>query len=155
MRSPALGETVKLGKHMTFLADELGIPVSKPIIIMTDSAGAIGFARNNGGAGKMKHIDIRGAWVQQLRDKGEIEIVHVPGTKNPADFFTKILPRPATIAAVDGMVSDLPLSIGSSAAVHGGVIDGGMANSRDPKSGKKQTGGAKGGKSKGTLIPKS
>ena len=35
------------------------------------------------------------------------------------------------------------------------LIDGGMANSRDPKSGKKQTGGAKGGKSKGTLIPKS
>ena len=37
----------------------------------------------------------------------------------------------------------------------GCVIDGGMANSRDPKSGKKQTGGAKGGKTKGATLPKS
>ena len=39
----------------------------------------------------MKHIDIRAAWVQQIRDKEQIKILKIAGTKNPADFFTKLM----------------------------------------------------------------
>jgi hypothetical protein len=40
----------------------------------------------------MKHIDARLAWVQELRDKNIVRLIKVAGTKNPADFYTKILP---------------------------------------------------------------
>ena len=39
----------------------------------------------------MKHIDIRAAWVQQIRDKKQIQISKIAGTKSPADFFTKLM----------------------------------------------------------------
>ena len=39
----------------------------------------------------MKHIDVRSAWMQDLRYRGSINFVKVNGNDNPADFFTKIL----------------------------------------------------------------
>lgn len=116
-----------------YLGEEMKIKVPKPLIIFTDSSGAIGYARNNGGAGKMKHIDIRSAWVQQLRNAGEIELQHVPGTENKADFFTKILPRPATMAAVDCMMGDMESStIKADDTAQGSVFDGGMCRGHQP-----------------------
>ena len=42
---------------------------------------------------RMKYIDLREAWVQQLRDRKLCEFDRVPGAKNVADFFTKVLDR--------------------------------------------------------------
>jgi len=41
----------------------------------------------------MKHIDLRAAWMQLLRDRSICDVVKVDGTANPADFFTKLLGR--------------------------------------------------------------
>ena len=78
-----------------------------PIRINVNSTGAIGFARNNAGVGKMKHIDLRSAWVEQLRDTEKIGTVQTPGTSNPADYFTKILPRAATVEHIDTLLHDV------------------------------------------------
>ena len=55
-----------------------------------DAAAAIGFINNTGTVSRMKHLDLREAWVQQLRDKEVVDYYKVVGTDNPADFFTKI-----------------------------------------------------------------
>ena len=94
----------------------MGREVTKPLKMNVDSAGAIGFARNNGGNGRMKHIDKRAAWVQQLRDSDRIKLVQVAGTNNKAHYFTKILPRPASIATQRILMHDLPRTSQESAA---------------------------------------
>ena len=42
----------------------------------------------------MKHIDLRQGWIDTMRNK-QLKYKRVPGTENPADFFTKIVVGPA------------------------------------------------------------
>ena len=60
------------------------------IPVFTDSNGAIGFT-NNGGGGKsrMKHIDLREGWLDQLKHE-KVEVMYVNTDINPADTFTKL-----------------------------------------------------------------
>ena len=37
-------------------------------------------------------IDLRRAWVQELRNTGKVVVKHVDGDKNMADVFTKCMP---------------------------------------------------------------
>ena len=75
--------------------------------ICVDANAAIGFAWNNGGTSRMKHIDIREAWVQQIRDKEKIENLKIAGTKNPADFFIKLLTNTVFDQAMAGLIGKL------------------------------------------------
>ena len=58
-----------------------------------DATAAISFAHNLGGASqsKLKHIDLRRAFVEQIRDNAEVEVVKILWTVNLANFFTKVL----------------------------------------------------------------
>lgn len=89
--SRALATGVGRGLQTQYLAEELQIPTSPQLRIWVDSSAAIGFARNNGGGSKMKHLDVRKEWIQQIRDKEQITISKIDGEHNPADFFTKIM----------------------------------------------------------------
>ena len=80
---------------MHHIAKELDLPVSSSIPMQVDATAAIGKIQGPRGGGKMKHIDLRNAWIQQLRDKNVVDVIKVPGTANGADFFTKLLPRVA------------------------------------------------------------
>lgn len=62
---------------------------SKPTI-KSDATAALGFASRTDGAGKMKHIDLREAWIEELKSDDIIR-VKVPGPLNEADPLTKIL----------------------------------------------------------------
>ena len=42
----------------------------------------------------MKHINLKWAWVKELKDEDVSELVKVPGKDNPADVMTKVLPGP-------------------------------------------------------------
>ena len=55
----------------------------------------------------MKHIDIRAAWVQQIRDKEQIQILKIAGTNNPADFSTKLMTNIEFNRASAGLTSKL------------------------------------------------
>jgi hypothetical protein len=37
-------------------------------------------------------LDLRAAWIREMKDSSEIEFIKVDGKENVADFFTKILP---------------------------------------------------------------
>ena len=80
--SSALSTGVMRGLQVQYIAEELMLQTSSVLPVFVDAEAAIGFARNNGGGSKMKHIDIREQWVQSIRDKKQIKITKVPGKKN-------------------------------------------------------------------------
>ena len=58
-----------------------------PIQIGTDSSAAKGIACRRG-AGKVKHLETRQLWVQDLVYNTRVQIEKIPRTINPADLFT-------------------------------------------------------------------
>ena len=86
-----MGETLKLGTHMSYVGDEMGAKLTYPLNIYVDASAAKGFADAVGKNTRMKHIDVRRAWIKQLRDRDFVRFMRVPGTENLADFFTKLL----------------------------------------------------------------
>ena len=61
------------------------------IRLCTDSSAAKGIASRLGVNKKTRHIAVHYLWLQQKVDEGEVELVKVKGTKNPADLGTKYL----------------------------------------------------------------
>ena len=59
--------------------------------VKMDASAARGFILNTGAVTRMKHIDMRSSWIDQLRSLDQIEYERVPGDTNRADPFTKIL----------------------------------------------------------------
>ena len=104
----ALSETVKTLRSLGFGAEELGIEVKRPISIAVDAAAAISFAQGTAKRSRMKYIDMRQQWVQQLRNKDEIAYTKVAGTDNDADFFTKVHPRPKHLDFEARLMKRLP-----------------------------------------------
>ena len=73
------------------MAEELEIPLAQKIIIGINAGAALGFIRNTSTcSGNLKHINLRLAWVQQIRNRSLVEFEKIPGTENPAHLFTKV-----------------------------------------------------------------
>ena len=89
--SRALGTRVSRGLELQYDANELGISTPNRLNVFTDATAAIGFAKNSGGATRMRHINVREGWVQQIRNRKNLSIHKILGTDNPSDFFTKIV----------------------------------------------------------------
>ena len=76
---------------MSYIAEELGMSMPTPIGIHVDNAAAIAFSKGQVRRTKLKHIDVRQAWVQAMRDSNICVLHKVETSENLADFFTKIL----------------------------------------------------------------
>jgi hypothetical protein len=87
----ALSECIKCALHFNFVCDELGIACPAKTPVWCDATAAIGFMQNLGGPSqsKLKHLDLRLNWLCQEMDA--IDLKHIKGTKNPANFLTKVL----------------------------------------------------------------
>jgi hypothetical protein len=109
----AMSETMKMVLHHSYITEELGFKSAYPMIIDVDAAAAKGFADGLGKASRMKHIDIRDAWVQQLRDRKKAEFRRIPGVDNAADFFTKLLNKPNFKKWAEMFMGTLPPDRGS------------------------------------------
>ena len=70
------------------LAQDLGSDCQLRVHI--DSSAAIGICKRSG-IGKIRHLDTRLLWIQDLVRNGTIEVIKVAGTINPADLMTKHL----------------------------------------------------------------
>ena len=68
------------------LAEDLGEMMK--IAVYSDSSAARGIASRTG-LGKIRHLDVRLMWVQELVKNGKIMLRKVKGTENPADMLTK------------------------------------------------------------------
>lgn len=87
----ALSEAIRQALHVKYVGEELTLPMPDKPAIRCDASAAIGFADCVEGVGRMKHIDLRENWIQEMRsDKTTKE--KCDGKVNKADSFTKVLP---------------------------------------------------------------
>jgi len=87
----ALSEAIKIGLHLKYVGQELGLEMPDRVPIEVDASAAIAFAENTLGVGRMKHLDLRSEWIRQMKDNQEVVFIKVDGKTNLADFFTKVL----------------------------------------------------------------
>ena len=72
------------------LAKDLDIEVG--LDVKADSSAAIGICRRSG-IGKIRHLATGQLWVQERLREGDFRLFKYPGQQNPADIFTKPLPK--------------------------------------------------------------
>ena len=70
----------------------MGIVLPRAVVMQVDNTQALSFQHQTCPNSKLKGIfDLREAWVQELRDQGEVITVKVSTEKNIADLLTKCL----------------------------------------------------------------
>jgi hypothetical protein len=73
-----------------WVADELGLATAWPINMLVDSKQAISFQGDTCVKSRIRgSIDVREAWVKELRDLNLFTTSHVDTSENLADIFTK------------------------------------------------------------------
>ena len=88
---------VEAGKEILWMRNilsELGYPVQGPSMLRIDNQSAISVSKNPEHFGRMKHLDLRFYWLRDVVDDGGIDVLHIPGTQQPADGLTKALSGP-------------------------------------------------------------
>jgi hypothetical protein len=53
------------------------------------NSGAVNIANSWSVGGRMRHVDVRNYFLQELKDQGLLVIKHIAGEKNDVDIFTK------------------------------------------------------------------
>ena len=78
------------------------------LVAYTDSSAAKSFAMTRG-LGKMRHLQVKDLWIQDLIKAGRIRVEKIAGEQNPADAMTKFHDR-STIAR---LLASVGISVGS------------------------------------------
>lgn len=73
--------------------NEVEVKFSVPRLISGDSQGAIALTKNTKDHGKVKHINIRHHYIQELLQSSSITIEQASSSNNLTDLFTKPLPH--------------------------------------------------------------
>ncbi|KAF7353204.1 Gag-Pol polyprotein [Mycena sanguinolenta] len=82
-------------KWMYSWMEEVGLKQELPGTLYCDNRGAVDLTKNTKAHSKVKHIDIRHHFIRELVQMGELNVNFIRGNENPADLFTKPLPRDA------------------------------------------------------------
>jgi hypothetical protein len=92
----ALKEGVKDGRLIQWVAEEMGIVTAYPFTVCVDNSQAISFQADTCPNSKIRgSIDMREAWVKELRDLDIVTTKYVEASSNLADLFTKCFMGPA------------------------------------------------------------
>ena len=94
--------------------------------IWTDSSTAQSVASRRG-LGKLRHVELRFLWVQEMVKKGRLKLGKVWGPKNVADHLTKGKMAWEYAHLLRGVGGELRGRVASSKWMGGGVADGGGA----------------------------
>ena len=89
----ALSRAAQQAQWMHSWCEEIGYPQSKPATLKGDNLGSIHLTKNMKEHHKIKHIDICHHYLPELATEGKIEVTVIRGVENPADIFTKPLPK--------------------------------------------------------------
>ena len=82
----------KEGMWITKLLNELDVVIT-PFIIMEDSIPCISIAEEPRSHQRMKHLDIKYLFIRDLIKQGRVKLQFIPSVDQPADAFTKGLPK--------------------------------------------------------------
>ena len=86
----AIAEGSSRGLAMQTALREMGI--NAHLTVGTDAAAAKSFASTRG-LGRMRHLEVKDLWIQQLVQDGRVILKKVRGGRNVADVMTKFLDR--------------------------------------------------------------
>jgi hypothetical protein len=84
----AIAEALWLKK----LFAEFGVP-ARPMLIFSDSQGALAVLKNPGGSGRTKHIDVMHHFARERVMRGDVTMEYISTDRNVADILTKALPK--------------------------------------------------------------
>lgn len=87
----ALTEAVKEAIWLKGLAAEMGFE-QESMEVMCDSQSAIALSKNSVHHERTKHIDVRYHFIREKIAEGNVKVVKISTTWNPADIFTKVVP---------------------------------------------------------------
>merc|ERR1712232_27156 len=82
------GASRSLGIRSLMIDMGMGSP---PIVLQTDSSGAVGIAGRRG-CGKIRHLQTQTLWLQELILRHDVTVAKISGKVNEADVGTKHLP---------------------------------------------------------------
>jgi hypothetical protein len=99
----ALAKTVSEAQYVRALLGEIGEHVT--IRIVSDSTSALAIVKRRG-VGRVRHLDIRSLFLQDMFRAGVLKALYTPGTENISDLVTKALP----VASFTNLVSQLGIS---------------------------------------------
>ena len=74
------------GLGLKQVIQDMGVKVA--VKVWVDSSTAKSIAERIG-LGKVRHMDVRFMWLQEVRRQGKVKIVKINGEANPADIMTK------------------------------------------------------------------
>ena len=80
--SKAAAEVMAIGSMM----HELGWPVARRLFVDASAAQAMS---NRQGLGKLRHLEVKFLWLQDLAKAGTVAVRKISGQRNPADVLTK------------------------------------------------------------------
>jgi len=104
----AYSEATKAMLHMSYIAEELHIPSwPKPMLLQCDATTALAFAENRGTPTRLKHLEVRQAWILQLRDTSQIIGIKVDTLLNKADLPTKMHPPHKFKTLIEGLLFEI------------------------------------------------
>jgi len=84
----------KESQYLRQVLEGIGLPVQGPTALWGDNQAAIALVKNPGHRDRTKHFATALRYVQQLQERGLIDVNFVPSALMIADIFTKPLPRP-------------------------------------------------------------
>jgi len=107
----AAGDSARVALHLANICDEIDIKVPKPLVMMMDAQASRDFIEATGTSTRMKHIDLREAWICNLRStlhSKQMIIEWEAGELNESDFLTKITTGEKFRKRQDKLMGDLP-----------------------------------------------
>ena len=92
-----IGQGIAQALGLQSLASDMAWPLK--LRVHSDATAAIGITKRRG-LGKVRHLHTADLWIQERVRNGDVDLVKVLGTENPADLFTKYLDASTMDAAL-------------------------------------------------------
>ena len=88
----ALYDTLKESQLYTWRCQEMGMNVNNPILIKVDNKQAESFTNSTCANSRLRGtIDLREAWVKELKDSDKVSVEYISTRANVADLLTKAM----------------------------------------------------------------
>ena len=88
-------DAVKDTQGLMHLLQEIGLTTTSYLRLYMDNTAAKAMAESTASGSRTRHIAVRYHFIRDLVSKGELNILHVPSSKQLADVLTKPLSAPS------------------------------------------------------------
>ncbi len=95
------------------LSDLYLLDSSSPTPVYNDNCGSVDWSNSSSTKG-MRHVNIHENAIHEARLFNDVSILHIPGTANPADLFTKEFKSDVTFRSLRSLILFYPSSFKSS-----------------------------------------